>query len=305
MNINSPITNSGNTQRVDSINVAEIIDAYRKIGVGNGHLEKYLAGKEKIDICECLDTGYRFYYPLDIFGDNEFYAYLQKQRKYYADWRWEHEFAYKQIKNNQKVLEIGCGTGNFLKRISEEKNTACVGLEMNTQALNEAENKGLEVFNQTIQQHAMENNEKYDVVCFFQVLEHVYETGDFLKNSLKCLKRGGLFIVGVPNNNPYLFRHDRLHALNLPPHHAGLWDISSLRRLPRFFDMRMLRVATEPLSETDFFWDVNVKFWKDNNKVVHFLILMIPDSLKRFRNYILKRFCSGRNIIAIYKKNEK
>ena len=117
MNIKSPIIKYKDAVKIEEIPVENVIEVYNSIGVPDAG--RFFKCIDKIGIYKCKGTGYRFYYPYSIFGDNQFYDDLQKRRKYYADWRWEHGIAFDQIESGQKVLEIGCGTGNFLKRIKE------------------------------------------------------------------------------------------------------------------------------------------------------------------------------------------
>ena len=70
---------------------------------------------------------------------------------------------------------------------------------------------------------------------------------DFIKDSLLALKPNGKLIIGVPNNNPFLFVNDKYHTLNLPPHHAGLWNKKSLKSLEQIFNIELVSLQYEPL----------------------------------------------------------
>lgn len=298
--IKSPVTHSSNVRKIESLDSLDIIKAYS--GFGSGNVERFFSDTAQVDIFECLDTSYRFYYPFDISGDEEFYAYLQNKVGYYAHWRWEHQITSSQIEPQQKILEIGCGTGEFLERVKQEKKAECVGLELNQQAINKSKCKELEMYNQTIEQHAANNGNKYDVVCSFQVLEHVTDVKSFLESSITCLKEKGLLIIGVPNNNPYLFQNDKFHTLNLPPHHMGLWNEKSLRNIDKFFDIKLKKIMIEPLFDTDYFWKIKMEFWRKNNRAAYFIANILPQSMSRVRNKFLQKICQGRNILAIYSK---
>src|SRR5690606_22887486 len=130
----------------------------------------------------------------------------------------------------------------------------------------------------------------FDVICSFQVLEHVYEVNDFINNQLRILKKGGRLIVGAPNNNPYLFIHDKYHTLNLPPHHAGLWNKKSLTSLEKVFNLEVEEVFYEPFSISyhDFF-EVNFKRLK-NKRVQRFIRKSEFKYRKIFRQVLSKLF---------------
>ena len=177
-----------------------------------------------------------------------------------------------------------------------------MGLEFNKLALDEAKSRGLVVENCDITEYSKKNKNKYDVVCFFQVLEHVFNVEEFLKSSLDCLKKGGKLIIGVPNNNPYLFIHDRMHALNLPPHHAGLWDRKSLRNLEKYFNIKIDKIKFEPLLDLEYFWNVQGEYLKKHSKISYLLFKKISQRFNKLRNSILPLIFKGRNILVIYSK---
>ena len=74
---------------------------------------------------------------------------------------------------------------------------------------------------------------QYDVVCSFQVLEHVSDIQGFLAGCLRALKTGGLLIICVPSFDSYL-RYQTNALLNLPPHHLSHWSDQCLRRIAQF-----------------------------------------------------------------------
>lgn len=300
MDIKSPITGSNNIRKIEDIDSGDIMKLYSEFNVGMA--DRFFVNTKAVSIYECLDTGYRFYYPFNISGDEDFYALLQKFPQYYSEWKWEHELAFAQIFSKSKVLEIGCGSGDFLYELSRRKKCECVGLELNSQAIVDANSKKVVVYQEMIEEHAMNNKNKYDVVCFFQVLEHISDVKSFLNYSIACLKKNGLLIIGVPNNNPYLFQNDKLHTLNLPPHHMGLWDSESLKNLEKYFDLELKSLMIEPLFEFNYFWSVKKGAWKKNNKFAYYFSKFIPGFLNGLRNELLRKFFDGRNILAIYSK---
>ncbi|MDQ6755761.1 MAG: class I SAM-dependent methyltransferase [Bacteroidota bacterium] len=237
----SPLTKTNNTSLEATFLSSDIIGLYKyQLDID---VSRFFTGKQKFYLYKDNDTGYRFYYPEGLDGDGKFYEALQKKLgdDYYHEWKFENQLAYDYVQVNDKVLDIGCGVGNFLNRI-KEKTQNVFGLELNENAIAKAKSKGLTVYNELIQQHAIEHKEFYDVVCSFQVLEHVYDVKTFLESSLKTLKPKGKLIIGVPNNEPYFLGYDKYATLNLPPHHMGLWNKKVFEKVAPLFNLKIIDV---------------------------------------------------------------
>jgi hypothetical protein len=91
---------------------------------------------------------------------------------------------------------------------------------------------------------------------------------------LKALKKGGKLIIGVPNSNPFLYKYDKYHTLNLPPHHMGLWNKFSLANLANYFPMSVDNIIVEALQQHEFEYYFKILF--DNNMSTKNLFLWVP-----------------------------
>lgn len=109
-------------------------------------------------------------------------------------------------------------------------------------------------------------------------------------------------IIAVPNNNPYLFEWDDYHTLNLPPHHAGLWNKAVFKKLERIFAIKNTHAHTEPLGEMKHWFAVKINHTKKTNPFKAFLLSLVPGFvykayLKNNRDKI-----EGRNILLVFEK---
>ncbi len=198
--------------------------------------------QEQISLCECANCGLLFYNPI-ILGDGKFYEDLQSYKGYYLEEKSDYTEACKYITENDDVLEVGCGAGFFTNFIKPKSYT---GLEFNDKAIGIAQSKGLNVKKQSLEEHSLENTEKYDVVCFFQVLEHVGNPGEFLQSALKCLKKGGKLILAVPAEDSFISKQINLY-LNMPPHHASRWKDITLDKIAQLFNLKKIAIIHETL----------------------------------------------------------
>ena len=241
-NPQSPLTASYHTALTDRFDKNDIIGLYRT--QLDMDVSAFFSGFDQFYLYRCEETGYRFYHPKGMDGDGAFYANLQQRLGdgYYHDWKFENQLAYDLIEPAHRVLDIGCGIGKFLSR-AKDKAQSVTGLELNQKAVEVCRGNGLDVYNEMIGEHAKHKPGYYDVVCMFQVLEHIYDVRTFLEESIAALKKGGKLVIGVPNNEPYFQGYDKYCTLNLPPHHMGLWNRSVFEKMAPMLNLRLLQVA--------------------------------------------------------------
>lgn len=236
ISLTSPITATNDISLIDTFSGQDIIALYQQ--QLNIDVAAFFKTNPIFFLYQCNQTGYRFYTPEALAGDGDFYSALQQKLAggYYHDWKFENQLALDALKQDDKILDIGCGIGNFITRAKTKTATAC-GLELNKKAAAICREKGLEVFDEMIAEHATQREGYYDMVCMFQVLEHIYDVKGFLESAVITLKKGGKLVIGVPNNEPYFQGYDKYCTLNLPPHHMGLWNKEVFEKIAPLFNL--------------------------------------------------------------------
>jgi len=144
-----------------------------------------------------------------------------------------------------ELLDIGCGTGNFLDA-ARKAGYDVSGTELDRNAARFAkERMGLErVFPLTIAEFVEQNpGKEFDVVTFFEVLEHQAAPVEFLEKVRACLRTGGYIALSVPNRERWLTGPD---VLDYPPNHFLKWNSAALKNLLSAHGFMVLAVREQP-----------------------------------------------------------
>lgn len=99
---------------------------------------------------------------------------------------------------DKKILEVGCGDGNFLS-ILKERGCKVWGNEPSKSFREFALKQGFEVDDLFVNEKYKNPNAPFDAVVSREVMEHVPYPVDFLRNIRSVLKSGGHVLIEVPN----------------------------------------------------------------------------------------------------------
>ena len=100
-------------------------------------------------------------------------------------------------KPGAKVLDIGTAGGSFLVA-AEKFGYEAIGLEPSLKLVEAAKKKKLNVFHGTIESNNLDKR-YYDMVCLWDVLEHVCNPREALIASSKLLKPNGIILINYPD----------------------------------------------------------------------------------------------------------
>ena len=141
----------------------------------------------------------------------------------------------------KKLLDIGCGTGEFLTT-AKNHNWKVIGVELNYQARTKASNKDLIVYENI--NHL--KNQKFEVITLWHVLEHLPNLEDQIKNIKSLLKKNGTLIIAVPNYKSYdaQYYKEFWAAYDTPRH---LWHFSQTAMKKLFQNENMFIEKTLPM----------------------------------------------------------
>jgi 2-polyprenyl-3-methyl-5-hydroxy-6-metoxy-1,4-benzoquinol methylase len=151
--------------------------------------------------------------------------------------------------NGGALLDIGCGTGNFLAA-ARHAGYRVTGIELDRNAARFAKERlGLErVLPLTISEFAAQRlEEQFDVVTFFEVLEHQATPVDFLQKVRECVRTGGHIALSVPNRERWLTGPD---VLDYPPNHFLRWNAASLKKFLSMQGFEAVSLREQPANVT-------------------------------------------------------
>ena len=254
-----PLCRSQCSDTIETIDVKTLERLYHRM-LGESIIGEFNED-QAIKFYHCRFCDLKFFDP-PVTGSEGFYEKLQKFDWYYLQDKEEYETALRYINNSHRVLEVGCGSGAFFKHITPK---SYLGLELSRKAKNTAEGHGVRIANETIETHAASHKRYYDVVCAFQVLEHVADVRSFLSASLECLKSGGLIILSVPSADSFVSLAPN-NILNAPPHHVTWWPDKSLKFLASAFNLELIQLEHESLADIHLTWYASVAIERSINR---------------------------------------
>jgi methionine biosynthesis protein MetW len=118
--------------------------------------------------------------------------------------RLEHEVVVEWVGQGSSVLDLGCGNGDLLAALVEERRVRAQGIEIDEKAIYECVAKGLSVINQDIETGLSEYIDKsFDYVILAGSIQQVKRPDQIL---LTALRVGRRVIVSFPNFGYYSVR---------------------------------------------------------------------------------------------------
>jgi SAM-dependent methyltransferase len=171
-------------------------------------------------------------------GDDAFYLWISKFADYYPGKRWEWSVVLKEMRESgpaaKTLLDVGCGSGAFLKFIATSlPNAAAIGLDPTKSAIQRCKAHGLEAFSQTLQEYAADSChawKQFDYVCVFHCLEHISDPKGLLRAIMPLTHSESLIFVSTPYS-PMSFEGNWYDPLNHPPHHMTRWNAAAYNEI--------------------------------------------------------------------------
>jgi len=213
------------------------------------HIER-LWGGPSCNLRSCAACGFVYCDPY-VAGDARFYE-LAYPRGGYPSWRWEFGLALRAIPEHGSdawLLEIGAGDGAFIKHVVPavlpSANVMCLEYSVVGRAAVSA--RGVRCLASDVRDLATDEYAGvFDLVCMFQVLEHM-DRLDVLFDHLSVITRpGASLFISVPNPERIAFNERHGGLVDMPPNHIGRWTRKSLEAVARRHRWTLVMHAVEP-----------------------------------------------------------
>lgn len=215
----------------------------------------------KWTLYECSNCGVQFWFPFrqaerTFYDPEESFEATERKKDLVISFLlnsasitpWNHRLFYiDKLKKDGRLLDVGCADGKFLRKC-RKLGYKVYGLEINRHKAEALRQDGIECFPDYLDRFVSSWRDRkedlFDCVTAFEVLEHVTNPLDFLKDINTLLKSGGIFVASVPFRGRAKFFEDGDH----PPNHFTRWDERSLTKILEKAGFKVSGVHKRPLS---------------------------------------------------------
>ncbi len=163
-----------------------------------------------------------------------------------------------------KALDIGCGTGNYI-RILREFGWNVYGVEPSEKAAKIGKEKfGLDIRTGTLLDHKFPEND-FHFITMNHVLEHLYNPVEVLSEAKRILRPDGMILIRTPNINAYGYKRFGKNWGPLEtPRHLMLYSKQSISELAYKTELKLKTFSTIHV-RSSLYWSLEYEIRDRNN----------------------------------------
>ena len=152
------------------------------------------------------------------------------------------------------VLELGCGTGQFLA-LANARGHRAVGLDFSAEAVAAARSRGVAAFCGGLDDlpQLLPADVRFDAVALFHLIEHVENPAEMLAGLTRWLRPDARILISCPGPRRFTRLIDDQQAgasdfWDYPPQHVARWTLPALRALLERAGWHVTTAGEEPFS---------------------------------------------------------
>ena len=154
----------------------------------------------------------------------------------------------KDVPQNGRILDVGCGDGFHLKLIQRygHKSWVCEGVDMDKRAIKMDKKFGLNAHLGTLETISLSQN-SYDLILMIQTIEHLADPEAMLLSIRRLLKPGGKLVIVTDNTGSVDFNlfKERYWGGYHFPRHWYLFNRYSMQKLAEKTDFEVSYLGTQ------------------------------------------------------------
>ncbi len=155
--------------------------------------------------------------------------------------------SFEKYRQNNRFLDVGCGAGTLLKAALNEGWQA-EGIEVSRSSVEFLRKQGIKVFHGDLS-GARFSEGSFDVVAASEILEHIPEPINVLKEIYQVLRPGGLLWATTPHGRGASARLLGVRwTCVAPPEHLHLFSVKGIKNLLEEAKFRNVRVSTQGIN---------------------------------------------------------
>ena len=155
----------------------------------------------------------------------------------------------RRLKQDDRLLDVGCGAGLFLSVVRDHRGVQTTGVELNHGVAARCRTQqGLDVRGGTLLEQEFPGD-TFDVVTMFQYFEHESQPLSVLREARRILKPDGLLIIEVPNAGGVLAGLFRGNWLGMDvPRHLVNYTPETLATMVRRGGFEVMGISFQPVA---------------------------------------------------------
>jgi SAM-dependent methyltransferase len=171
---------------------------------------------------------------------------------------------FESVKQKNRLLDIGCGSGAMLEA-AQRKNWQAEGVEVSDSAVVYLRGKGFKVFHGFLHEANYPDN-YFDVVTAVELFEHLLAPSEVIEEAARILRPGGILWATTPHSKGASARLLGTHwSIICPPEHVQLFSAKGLRMLLQQSGFSQINISTLGVNPVEILHNMRTKKTKTDD----------------------------------------